>query len=93
MSDYRTLQVRSVEGVWHVTLNRPQVRNAMSLLMVQELRAALLQAEQSGQALTHAPADLVAHAAQVFSQAVRGPEGIEGALAFAQKRKPGWAPA
>src|SRR5665647_588140 len=268
MSDYQTLQVRSVEGVWHITLNRPEVRNAMSLLMVQELHAALLQAEQSGQAralvlrgagahfcagadlkdmaaarmkqaqvpagtdpiaqvnaafgelcvayaqtglvvvavlqgsvmggglglacvadvaladetarfrlpevtlgvlpaqiapflvqrlgyseakrlavcavridahqalalrlvhgvhapallddavnqllhdilqcapdavaatkalmaqaLTHAPADLVAHAAQVFSRAAQGPEGIEGALAFVQKRKPGWAPA
>jgi isohexenylglutaconyl-CoA hydratase len=270
MSDYQTLQVRIEGGVWHVTLNRPQVRNAMSLLMVRELRAALLQAERSGtgrvlvlrgagdhfcagadlkdmtaarlkqaqapagadpdpiaqvnaafgelcvayaetalavvavlrgsvmggglglacvadialadetasfrlpevtlgvlpaqiasflvqrlgyseakrlavcaaridapqalalrlvhgvyapdlldgaveqtlhdilqcapgavaatkallaQALTHTPADLVAHAAQVFSQAVRSPEGIEGTLAFVQKRKPGWAPA
>lgn len=268
MSDYQTLQVRIADGVWHVTLNRPQVRNAMSLLMVRELRAVLLQAEQSGQAralvlrgagahfcagadlkdmaaarqqqaqapagtdpiaevnaafgelclayaqtalvvvavlqgsvmggglglacvadvaladetasfrlpevtlgvvpaqiapflvqrlgysearrlavcaarldaqqalalrlvhgvyattlldgavnqllhdllqcapgavaatkalmaqaLSHAPADLVAHAAQVFSAAAQGPEGIEGALAFVQKRKPGWAPA
>ena len=50
MSDYQTLQVRIEGGVWHVTLNRPEVRNAMSLLMVRELHAALLQAEQSGHA-------------------------------------------
>ncbi|MDD5325455.1 MAG: enoyl-CoA hydratase-related protein [Polaromonas sp.] len=50
MSDYQTLQVRSGDGAWHITLNRPEVRNAMSLLMVQELRAVLAQAEQSGAA-------------------------------------------
>jgi isohexenylglutaconyl-CoA hydratase len=32
-------------GVRHITLNRPEVRNAMSLAMVSELRAALAQAE------------------------------------------------
>lgn len=35
-------------GVLHLTLNRPEVRNAMSLAMVAELRAALSQAEQDG---------------------------------------------
>jgi isohexenylglutaconyl-CoA hydratase len=39
-----------------------------------------------------APAsDLVARAAQVFSAAVQGPEGLEGTMAFMQKRKPVWA--
>ena len=38
------------------------------------------------------PADLVQQAAQVFSRAAQGPEGIEGAMAFLQKRKPNWAP-
>jgi isohexenylglutaconyl-CoA hydratase len=33
------------QGVLHITLNRPQVRNAMSLDMVRELREALQQAE------------------------------------------------
>jgi isohexenylglutaconyl-CoA hydratase len=40
-----------------------------------------------------APADLVADAAALFSQAAQGPEGIEGMTAFIQKRKPNWVPA
>ncbi len=38
------------------------------------------------------PASLVQEAAQVFSAAALGPEGIEGTTAFIQKRKPKWAP-
>jgi isohexenylglutaconyl-CoA hydratase len=38
------------------------------------------------------PAALVQEAAQVFARAATGPEGIEGAMAFVQKRKPKWAP-
>jgi isohexenylglutaconyl-CoA hydratase len=45
---YETLLVRREGGVLHVTLNRPQVRNAMSLAMVQELRAVLALASQAG---------------------------------------------
>jgi isohexenylglutaconyl-CoA hydratase len=37
------------------------------------------------------PAALVQEAAQVFSQAALGAEGIEGTTAFLQKRKPKWA--
>jgi isohexenylglutaconyl-CoA hydratase len=41
----------------------------------------------------HTPAaDLVDAAAQVFAQAARGPEGVEGRAAFVQKRSPSWAP-
>ncbi|MCE2917993.1 MAG: enoyl-CoA hydratase-related protein [Rubrivivax sp.] len=40
-----------------------------------------------------APSDLVGAAAQVFSDAALGPEGIEGTMAFLQKRSPRWAPA
>ena len=39
------------------------------------------------------PAALVQHAAQVFSQAALGPEGVEGTTAFLQKRKATWVPA
>ena len=39
------------------------------------------------------PAALVQEAAQVFSRAALGPEGIEGTTAFLQKRKAAWAPA
>ncbi len=38
------------------------------------------------------PADLVQEAAEAFSQAALGPEGIEGMGAFLQKRKPQWSP-
>lgn len=38
-----------------------------------------------------APAELVADAAALFSQAAQGAEGIEGMTAFIQKRKPNWA--
>jgi isohexenylglutaconyl-CoA hydratase len=38
------------------------------------------------------PASLVAEAAQVFSKAALGPEGMEGTLAFLQKRKAAWVP-
>jgi len=35
--------------------------------------------------------ELLNEAAQWFSEAVTGAEGIEGTMAFVQKRKPGWA--
>ena len=39
------------------------------------------------------PSDaLLDEAADWFSEAVTGAEGIEGTMAFVQKRKPGWAP-
>ena len=40
----------------------------------------------------HAPASLVRHAAEVFSQAALGPEGLEGTTAFLEKRKANWVP-
>ncbi|MBT9609867.1 enoyl-CoA hydratase-related protein [Aquabacterium sp.] len=45
-----TLQARIEQGVCTLTLNRPEVRNAMSLVMVSELLAALKTAEQDPQA-------------------------------------------
>jgi isohexenylglutaconyl-CoA hydratase len=38
------------------------------------------------------PSDLVQEAAEAFSRAALGPEGIEGMGAFLQKRKPHWSP-
>ena len=37
----QTLLLEQAEGVLHITLNRPESRNAMSLAMVEELRAVL----------------------------------------------------
>jgi isohexenylglutaconyl-CoA hydratase len=36
-------------------------------------------------------ADLVPDAALVFARAAQGAEGLEGTMAFLQKRKPSWA--
>jgi isohexenylglutaconyl-CoA hydratase len=48
--EFQTLALRREGGVLHVTLNRPQQRNAMSLAMVRELRTVLAQAEMKGAA-------------------------------------------
>ena len=45
-----TLLVRQESGVWHVTLNRPECRNAMSLQMVADLRAVLAEVESRADA-------------------------------------------
>jgi isohexenylglutaconyl-CoA hydratase len=47
-ADPTTLLARHEGGVLHLTLNRPEVRNAMSLAMVLELRQALAAAEADG---------------------------------------------
>ncbi|MBH1987062.1 MAG: enoyl-CoA hydratase/isomerase family protein [Burkholderiales bacterium] len=43
---YATIQAQTTQGVCTLTLNRPEVRNAMSLAMVSELLTALQAAEQ-----------------------------------------------
>ncbi len=45
---FTTLLARREDSVLHITLNRPEVRNAMSLAMVLELRQALSAAEADG---------------------------------------------
>ena len=45
LAEFKTLALRRDDGVLHVTLNRPDVRNAMSMTMVRELRVVLAQAE------------------------------------------------
>ena len=55
----QTLLLEQVEGVLYVTLNRPESRNAMSLAMVEELRAVLraVRANQTVRALVLRGAD------------------------------------
>src|ERR1700741_407751 len=48
MAAFATLATSSQGGVLRVTLDRPEVRNAMSLQMVDELGAVLAQAEAAG---------------------------------------------
>jgi isohexenylglutaconyl-CoA hydratase len=48
MALLETLALRHDGPVLHLTLNRPEVRNAMSLAMVRELRTVLAQAESDG---------------------------------------------
>lgn len=47
-TDYETILVRRDAGVMHITLNRPQVRNAMTMAMVRELKTALADAQING---------------------------------------------
>ena len=49
LADFSTLALRRDGAVLHVTLNRPEVRNAMSLTMVRELRVVLGQAEMKSE--------------------------------------------
>ncbi len=56
--DFKTLLLRRAGPVLHVTLNRPEVRNAMSLAMVRELRVVLAQAEMRAEAVTELVANL-----------------------------------
>lgn len=48
LAEFKTLALRREGGVLHVTLNRPEVRNALSMAMVLELREALVAAEGDG---------------------------------------------
>ncbi|MBL8344986.1 MAG: enoyl-CoA hydratase/isomerase family protein [Rubrivivax sp.] len=48
LASFTTLLLHREGPVLHVTLNRPDVRNAMSMAMVRELRAVLAQAEMDG---------------------------------------------
>ena len=48
LAEFKTLALRRDGPVLHITLNRPEVRNAMSSTMVRELRAVLAQAEMDG---------------------------------------------
>jgi isohexenylglutaconyl-CoA hydratase len=45
---YQTIALKSGAGVLHVTLNRPEARNAMSLAMVRELQQVLADAAGDG---------------------------------------------
>ena len=49
MVEFKTLALRRDGAVLHVTLNRPELRNAMSMSMVRELRAMLGQAEMKAE--------------------------------------------
>ena len=49
MAEFKTLALRRDGAVLHVTLNRPELRNAMSMSMVRELRAMLGQAEMKAE--------------------------------------------
>jgi len=50
LQHYKTLDLRrEAGGVLHLTLNRPELRNALSLEMVAELRVALADAEGDGE--------------------------------------------
>ncbi|WP_433769669.1 enoyl-CoA hydratase/isomerase family protein [Pseudomonas putida] len=76
--DPQALAERLDEVLAHVLCCAPQANAATKKLL---LASAV---QPSG--------ELLDQAAEWFSEAVTGAEGVEGTMAFVQKRKPGWAP-
>ena len=68
---------------------------ALAETLAQILRCAPGAVAATKQLMAHArhtpAADLVDDAARIFARAARGPEGVEGTMAFLQKRAPKWA--
>ena len=73
VNSWQHIQVLQAGAVLHITLNRPEVRNAMSLQMVGELRQALVAAEATQGIVATAPAatHTATHGAKFTSAAVR----------------------
>ncbi len=82
-------------GLVHAVYAPQQLDAALASLLAEILACApgALAATKAlmAKARLSAPADLVEHAAQVFSRSAQGAEGQEGTAAFIQKRKPSWA--
>lgn len=80
-----TILLRDEAGVLHLTLNRPELRNAMSMAMVLELRTALAQAEADGRTrvivLRGAGGHFCAGADMADMAAARAADGDSAAIA------------
>ena len=81
----------------HAVVPSAELEVALALQLAAILRCAPGAIAQTKALLAQArfapPASLVQHAAEIFSRAVQSAEGIEGTMAFLQKRQPAWAPA
>lgn len=73
VNGWQHIQVLQAGAVLHITLNRPEARNAMSLQMVAELQQALAAAEATQEvvATTPAPTHTATHGAKPTAAAVR----------------------
>ena len=80
-----------VESPPRIALLDHQMPGLSGLEVIREVRKLGL-STRSGLLTSFGKAALVAEAAQVFSAAALGPEGVEGTMAFIQKRKAKWVP-
>jgi isohexenylglutaconyl-CoA hydratase len=93
ISAQEALTIRLVHEVHPSTDALEQARDAT----LSRIRQCAPQANRATKALlararSEPTGSLIDEAARLFSAALRGPEGTEGNLAFAEKRAPGWAP-
>jgi isohexenylglutaconyl-CoA hydratase len=91
-SNLRRLSVerKAWKGLWH--LYKMEV---LLIETIQQIKRTAPQASRVTKALLHRTLNepltaLLDDAAQQFAQAVGGEEGMEGTMAFIQKREPNW---
>ncbi|MDM1765606.1 MULTISPECIES: enoyl-CoA hydratase-related protein [unclassified Acinetobacter] len=82
-------------GVVHEVVNSEDALNAVLSETIQQIKRAAPQASRVTKALLHRTLNeplnsLLDDAAQQFANAVGGEEGMEGTMAFIQKRNPNW---
>lgn len=82
-------------GVVHEVANSEDALNAVLSETIQQIKRAAPQASRVTKALLHRTLNeplnsLLDDAAQQFANAVSGEEGMEGTMAFIQKRNPSW---
>jgi len=83
-------------GIVHQVAESEEQLNDMLHQALERIRLCAPNATAETKALLHrvgheAMAGLLDDAAEKFAAAIRGPEGMEGTLAFMQKREPDWA--
>jgi enoyl-CoA hydratase/carnithine racemase len=92
--DYQTLTVTITDRIGHVTLNRPDLRNAFNEQSIAELALAFdelgrheLVREIAGAPVTEA---LLEDTAGRIAEIRASLEGREGVASFLEKRRPSW---
>ena len=91
MSD-ETLLASLTDGVARITLNRPEVRNALSRTMVAELEAALasFEADPAARVIVLAGAKALRYLRELTTLVFLSDDAREGIAAFFAKRPPEW---
>jgi len=87
-----TLLASLTDGVARITLNRPEVRNALSRTMVAELEAALagFEADPAARVIVLAGAKALRYLRELTTLVFLCDDAREGIAAFFDKRPPEW---